>query len=385
MSFREELQKLSVQAAEKRPFIAYEEMTKQTLVIPFLQTLKYDVFNPQEVRPEYIADFGKKKGEKVDYAIFKENIPAIFIECKAVNEELGNHCAQLERYFNSSPEVRLAILTNGIEYRFFTDLDKNNIMDENPFFKFNITALQDNDIEILARFTRDHFETEAVVKYAEELIYTSNLNTKLRELFKSPSEDFIRYLIKDFSDTKITAKVIERFRPIVKKSISMAIVDLVRQGILQQNDADEVTPQPQPDKQSVDQNTAITSEQATEQVLKKQINTTEEELHCLDIIKSILTEAGRDISEINYKDTTAYFGIFNKNFLNWFIRVNLDSHIKYMITRFPIEKVESMITGFTVEQAPKGHGESRVLISSIGDFVRLKDLVINCFDDILEK
>jgi hypothetical protein len=382
MSFREELQKLSVQAAEKRSFIAYEEMAKQTLIIPFLQTLKYDVFNPQEVRPEYIADFGKKKGEKVDYAIFKDYIPVMFIECKSVNEDLSNHCAQLERYFNSSPDVRLAVLTNGIEYRFFTDLDKNNIMDENPFFKFNITALQDNDIEILARFTRDHFETEAVVKYAEELIYTSNLNTKLRELFKTPSEDFIRYLIKDLSDTKITAKIIERFRPIVKKSISLAIVDLVRQGILQQNDAEDIPAQPE--KPVVDQNILTDIVQENENISKKQINTTEEELHCFEIIKSILTDAGRNIAEVNYKDTTAYFGIFNRNSLNWFIRLNLDSHIKYMITRFSIEKVESMITGFTVEQA-KGHGESRVLINSIGDLVKLKELVVSCFDHIAEK
>lgn len=145
MGFREDLQRLSIQASEKRRYIAYEEMTKQTLIIPFLQVLGYDVFNPLEVRPEYIADFGKKKGEKVDYAIFKDTSPIIFIEAKAVNEELNNHCAQLERYFNSSPNVRLAILTNGIEYRFFTDLDKSNIMDDNPFFKFNITALLEND------------------------------------------------------------------------------------------------------------------------------------------------------------------------------------------------------------------------------------------------
>ena len=133
MAFKDELQRLTVQVKERMVHITNEEMTKQALIIPFVQMLGFDVFNPIEVRAEYSADFGNKKGEKVDYALFKDNEPIIFIEAKSVNENLNNHDAQLSRYFNSTTDVKLAVLTNGIEYRFFTDLNANNVMDDAPF------------------------------------------------------------------------------------------------------------------------------------------------------------------------------------------------------------------------------------------------------------
>lgn len=159
MSFREELQKLSVQVIERKKHITNEEMTKQAMIIPFLQVLGYDVFNPLEIKPEFTSDFGKKKGEKVDYAIFKDDKPIIFIEAKAVTDNLDTHDSQLSRYFNATPEVKLAIITNGVLYKFFTDIDSNNVMDENPFATVNITDLSANDIEVLSKFRKDAFET----------------------------------------------------------------------------------------------------------------------------------------------------------------------------------------------------------------------------------
>ncbi|MDD3314687.1 MAG: type I restriction endonuclease [Syntrophaceticus sp.] len=354
-------------------------MTKQALIIPFLQVLGYDVFNPLEVKPEYIADFGKKKAEKVDYAIFKNDIPIMFIEAKAISEELGNHCAQLERYFNATPEVRVAILTNGIEYKFFTDLDKDNIMDENPFFRIDITNFSDPDIDILVQFTRERFDTDLIIKTAEELIYTSNLNTKLRELFKNPPDDFIRYLIKDFSDTRITTNVIDRFRPIVKKSISIAIVELVSEGLFQREE--KGTTEDSIVEEQVKEETGDTPEHG-EEVKKKSIITTEEELRCYEIIRTLLTDTGRDVSELRCKDTTVYFGIYNKNIFGWIVRINLDSSNKHILIKLPVEKAESLAPGFKVEQAPKGQGESRILIESPDDLVQLKDLILECFDSV---
>lgn len=377
MNFKEELKRLSLQVSERQKHVSNEEMTKQALIIPFLQVLGYDVFNPLEVKPEYVADFGKKKAEKVDYAIFKNDVPIMFIEAKAVGEELGNHSAQLERYFNATPEVRVAIITNGIEYKFFTDLDKNNIMDENPFFKANITNISDSDIEILAQFTKERFETDTIVKYAEELIYTSNLNTKLRELFKNPPDEFIRYLIKDFSDTRITTNVVERFRPIVKKSISMAIVELVSQGLFQQNESNqEIT------EQSDENMNEIVAENEPVKP-KKQVITTEEEILCFDIVKKILSNAGRDISQLNNKDTTVYYVIYNKSITNWFLRIILDGTNKHVITKLPVDKAQELAKEFTVEQSPKGHGESRIYINSYEDLSRLPELIIECFDEVV--
>ena len=376
LSFKEELQRLSVQIIERKEHITNEEMTKQALIIPFFQVLGYDIFSPLEVKSEYISDFGKKKGEKVDYAIFKDGKPIIFIEAKAVTENLASHDSQLARYFNATPEVKLAILTNGIIYKFFTDVDANNIMDENPFAIIDIIDLSPNDIEVLARFKKESFETESLVKYAEDLIYTSNLNTKLKELFKNPSDDFIRYLIKDFSDSRITSNVVERFRPIVKKSISNAILDIVSQGIFQQEAAPTEDDKPIP----------IINEDSSdeEQPIKQQATTTEEELKAFEIIKNILETNGKNISELQYKDTLNYFGIHFKSIYNWFMRLRLDNVNKNMIIRLPVETVKAL-SDCKAEQASKAHGEnsSQVFIQSIDDLKKLDRLIIKCYDEVM--
>jgi hypothetical protein len=375
MTFKEELQKLSVQITERKKHITNEEMTKQALIIPFLQVLGYDVFNPLEVKPEYDSDFAKKKGEKVDYAIYKNDKPIIFIEAKVITENPTSHDAQLSRYFNATPEVKLAIITNGITYKFFTDLDTNNIMDDNPFAVIDITDLSSSDIEVLDKFRKEVFETETLVKYAEDLIYTTNLNNKLRELFKNPPDDFIRYLIKDFSDSRITSNVIERFRPIVKKSIQNALLDMVSQGLSQSSSSEEAVTE-----EIVEQDKK--TEEETETKSKKEVTTTIDELKCFNLIKNILLDAGKNISEINYKDTASYFAIFNRNILYWFIRINLDSQNKFIITRLSVGKATQLAKEFKVEPEPKGLGESRLYISCAEDLIKLNELVVECFDDV---
>lgn len=376
MNFKEDLQKLSGQVVERMQHITNEEMTKQALIIPLFQVLGYDVFNPLEVMPEYVADIGRKKGEKVDYAIFKDGMPILFVEAKPVNDDLTRHSAQLARYFNATPDVRFAILTNGIQYKFFTDLNKNNVMDDNSFIKLNITCLKDIDIEILSRFRKCNFITDELLNYASEIIYTSSINKKLNEIFKNPPDEFIRYLIKDFSDTRITTNVIERFRPIVKKSISLALLDIVSQGILKE-EANEVNNE-----------AAATSEDVFEEKTenngstrrKREIITTEDELKSYEMIRELLEHAGKDISGVNYKDTTIYFGIYNNNVTNWFIRLNLDSANKHIITKLPLEKAEQLAGGFKVEPAQKGNGESRIFIEEIENIKELSQLIIECYN-----
>ncbi|RJX19846.1 MAG: DNA polymerase III subunit epsilon [Ammonifex sp.] len=382
MGFKEDIQKLTAQIVERKPHVSNEEMTKQVLIMPFIQALGFDVFNPLEIRPEYMADFGKKKGEKVDYAVFKDGTPVMFIEAKSATESLENHDAQLARYFNATLEVRIAILTNGITYKFFSDLNSANMMDPSPFLELDVTNLTLADIEVLANFRKERFETEALVKYAEELIYTSNLNSKLKELFKNPPDDFIRYLIKDFSDTRITSAVIERFRPIVKKSINLALLEIVSQGLFQQeaNTAESSPVQSQPEEvpgsTSPEEMTGIPSESAGK------VATTEEEQASLAIVKSILEKHGKDASMLGAKDTTAYYAVYKKNIYQWFIRLNLESQNKQFITRLPVEQVQLLASGFKVEQAPKWIGESRVYIGSHNDLIKLEELIIACFDQI---
>lgn len=370
---KEDIMRLSSQVRERKEHVTNEEMTKQSLIIPFLQVLGYDVFNPLEIRPEYTADFGKKKGEKVDYAIFKNGIPIIFIEAKSVQETTSNHSGQLSRYFNATPGVRVGVITNGIEYNFFTDMNKSNIMDENYFYKFDITNPSDSDIEILSCFCKESFETEVIVKYAEELTYTTNLNKKLREIFKNPPDDFIRYLIKDFSDTRITSNVLERFRPIVKKSISQALLELVSQSLQKESE-----PIAQPDSLEED-----IKEDEPEKI-KKSLITTEEELQCFKVVKEIIMSAKRDISSLDYKDTTNYLGVHIKNTNSWFIRFYLGNK-KMIIARITPEKAKTLVGAYKLEAASKGHGDSsRIYIESPNDLYKLKDLIIACYDSVIE-
>ena len=236
MGFKEEIQKLSILINERKPFINNEEMTKQSLVVPFIQVLGYDVFNPQEFKPEYNADYpGKKKDEKVDYAIFKGDEPIMFIEAKSVDITLVNHDGQLSRYFNAVPNTKLGIITNGMEYRFFTDLKTPNVMDETPFLVLNLTSLKDSDIETLAKFKKDTYAKDNLSEFAEELVYTSAIHDTLKYQFKNPTDEFVKFLLKEVGVTRVMAKDIDRFRPIVKKGISNAILEIVSQGLIQQD------------------------------------------------------------------------------------------------------------------------------------------------------
>lgn len=382
MGFKEDFQRLSLQVNERKVHITNEEMTKQALIIPFVQVLGFDVFNPLEVRPEYVADFGKKKGEKVDYALFKDGIPVAFIEAKTVNENLDNHDAQLSRYFNAVPEVKLGILTNGIIYKFFTDLTANNMMDDEPFLVVNMEELRNSDIENLSKFKKDSFDKEFLVKYAEELVYTSTLDDNLRDLLKNPNDEFIRFLIKDLGNTRVTTNVIERFRPIVKKAISNAVLDIVSKGLYQQEDAATKEPDKEQEKQKE-------LKENIDNVINndnkhKVIDTTTEELSVFEMVKEILKKSGRDVQNVIYKDTTEYFSINYQIVTKWFFRINLNSNLKNITTRIDLDTAETLANGFKVDQAPKGRGESRIYIDSYEDIKKLDKLIIACYDDVIK-
>ena len=141
MGFNENLLQLSERILSIKPNILTEEATKMSMIIPFFQLLGYDVFNPLEFCPEYTADVGIKKGEKVDYAIIINGDPAILIECKSCTETLDKHSSQLFRYFGTTT-AKFGILTNGVVYRFYTDLDESNKMDLTPFLEIDMDNLK---------------------------------------------------------------------------------------------------------------------------------------------------------------------------------------------------------------------------------------------------
>ena len=139
--FKDDLKNLGKRVTNLKDNIATEEATKTSLIMPFFASLGYDIFNPTEFVPEFTADVGIKKGEKVDYAVVLDGKPMILVEAKSINEVLTKHDSQLFRYFGTT-ESKFGILTNGKEYKFFTDLDEPNKMDLTPFLSIDITKIK---------------------------------------------------------------------------------------------------------------------------------------------------------------------------------------------------------------------------------------------------
>lgn len=315
--FIEQLKGLSKRVESLRNSIETEEATKTAIVMPFFQILGYDVFNPMEFNPEFTADVGIKKGEKVDYAILHDGLPVILIECKSVNQELTKHDSQLFRYFGTTT-AKFSILTNGIEYKFFTDLEETNKMDSTPFFTFNITELRDAQIHEIAKFKKDAFDVETITSNASELKYLNALKSFLSEQFENPSEDFVRYLVGEIYEGVKTKAAIEKFTPIIKRGLKQIINEQVNDKL---NAA----------LKSTNENKIIIEEPEVDTSNDDGIITTEEELECYAISKVILKDT-IDIDRIYYRDNKSYFNILiDDSIRKWVMRVFFEKNRNYII------------------------------------------------------
>lgn len=226
MNVKETLEMLNQVIAENSELIKNEESTKQFLILPFLRGLGFDTYSPKEVTPEFTADF-HKKNEKVDYAISLDDEPRIFVEAKSMHTKIVKNAPQLSRYFSTFPSVKLGILTNGIEYHFFTDLTNANIMDNKPFFIFSITDYTDEDFEHLIKFSKNVYDEEIIKALAESLIYLQSFKSVIKEILEAPSDDFIKFVIKERFKFKVTQQFIQASRPLVQKSIQETISEVI--------------------------------------------------------------------------------------------------------------------------------------------------------------
>jgi hypothetical protein len=300
MDFKDAIKQLSERVLKLKDNILTEEATKNAFIMPFINVLGYDVFNPLEVVPEMTCDIAMKKGEKIDYAIIKEGEPILLIECKHWAQDLNLHDNQLIRYFNVS-KAKFGILTNGITYRFYTDLIEPNKMDEKPFLEVDITDLKDNQIEELKKFHKSYFDVDNVLSSANELKYTGELKAILAKEFVNPSPDFVKYFAKQVYDGIITAKLLEQFTSLTKKSISTYINDLISERLKSALNTEETV-------SSQEKSVPSNVEQATEDGSDNKIITTEEEIESYIIVKSILRPF-IDISRVVYRDAQTYFAV----------------------------------------------------------------------------
>jgi len=337
MDFKDLLKQISERAEKLRENLQTEEATKNALIMPFISALGYDVFNPLEVVPEYTCDIGTKKGEKIDYAIIKDNEPIILIECKHCEQDLTLHDNQLLRYFHVS-KAKFGILTNGLKYRFYTDLDTINKMDEKPFLEIDILDIKDFHVEELKKFHKSNFSVESILSSASELKYTNELKRIINEEFNSPSSEFVKLFAKRvYSGGIITNKIMEQFTDLVKKSLSVYVNDKINERL-----KSALSSEPKQETQKQDEQPQETEE-------GDGIITTIEELQAFTIVKSILRDKV-DISRIIYKDTIGYFGITLDNFKKTFCRLRLDGKNKTIAildenkkeTKYPINTIDDI-------------------------------------------
>lgn len=338
MDFKDTILQLADRIAKQKDAITTEEGTKNAFIMPMIASLGYDIFNPFEVVPEMDCDLIKKKGEKIDYAIMKDDSPILLIECKHCNQNLNLHDTQLQKYFVAS-NARFGVLTNGIEYRFYTDLEKVNLMDEKPFLIVNMLDLSENDIEQLKKFHKSYYNESDILSTASELKYTTEIKSILNREFVSPTPNFVKFFIRQVYDGQATQKVVEQFAPIVKKSITSVVNDIIsdRLNVAIKSGEQQDVPAAQEEIQPVEDDALPDGVVAMDK--ENGIITTQEEIDAYNIIRSILRKF-ISANKIVYKDFKTYFAIGIENPSYWWIcRLSFGSRKKSIY--FPTEDYKS--------------------------------------------
>lgn len=351
MEFFEKLNSLSAKIRQQASAIKTEEATKNAFVMPFINTvLGYDVFDPREVTPEFVCDIGTKKGEKIDYAILKDGEVQILIECKKIGEPLNiNHASQLFRYFHTT-NARISILTNGQTYKFFTDLDAPNKMDEKPFLELDLLDIDEHAVPELIKLTKSAFDVESIVSAAGELKYVSQIKKEIALQFTKPDDDFVKFFASRVYEGMITQKVREQFAELTRKAVAQFLNDQINDRL-----KSAMSGAIQPSYPAV---TAVPTDAANEKVddsAEDKIMTTLEELEGYHIVKAIVRSVV-DAKRIIQRDTQSYFGIL------------LDDNNRKPICRLHFNRSQKYLGIFDQDK-----NETRHPISSLDDIYEFSD------------
>lgn len=300
MDLVDHLQQIAARIPGQLAHLLTEEATKNALVLPVLNGLGYNVFDPTEVVPEFTADVGTKKGEKVDYVIMRDGKPAILIECKQAGSKLHiNHASQLFRYFTVT-DARFAILTNGLDYQIYTDIEAPNKMDEKPFFEFSMLSLDSKTMEEIRKFSKGSFDLQNILSTASELKYSKQIQLLLASELETPTEEFVRLFAKQFYGGVFTTSVKAQFTHLVGEAFREFIKSRVNQRIQSALDGNISIPEP---VITIPSATTVTKDEDGEEVV-----TTEEEREAFQIVRAILSKHVKP-SRVVMRDTKSYCGV----------------------------------------------------------------------------
>ncbi len=340
MDLIDRLSELAARAEKLRSQLLTEEATKNALVMPFLNALGFDVFNPLEVVPELTADVGVKKGEKVDYAIMQDGSPIMLFECKVVGTNLEKITpSQLYRYF-SVTDARFGVLTDGITYQFFSDLESPNKMDSRPFFEFNLFELTPHVAEQLKKFAKEQFDIDNILSTAADLKYTKGIKRLLNEEWLNPSEEFVRLFASRVYDGRMTQAVKDQFAQITKKAFHDFVSDHVNRRLKSALDSEG-------------EHRLLPGEDAEPSASTEQddvLETTEDEIEAFFIVKSIVREVVRP-DRVYMRDTQSYCGVLlDDNNRKPVCRLFFNGSQKWLglvdeakkVTRVPIQQLDEI-------------------------------------------
>lgn len=345
MDFKDCIIKLAERISKQKDAVKTEEATKTSFIMPMIAAWGYDIFDPFEVIPEMDCDLAKRS-DKIDYAIQKDGKTIILIECKQCSVNLNLHDTQLAKYYAAS-NARFGVLTNGIEYRFYADLEKNNIMDEIPFLVVDITDMSDNDMEQLKKFHKSYFNESDILSTAQELKYSTEIRKIIKEELETPSTELVKLFAKRTYNWSITQKVIDQLTPIVKKSFSDVINDIIQDRLkIASNVEHEEEKQDRQEFQASDDG----------------IVTTEEEIDAYNIIKSIIRKEV-SLENVTYKDLKSYFVISVYKQIYWICRLRFGYRKKYITL-------------------PQGayNGETYIEIQNVDDIFNYSDKIIEALN-----
>ena len=351
MDLIEKLEDIAHRIQKTKNQVETEEATKTAFVMPFLSALGYDVFNPLEVIPEYTADLGTKKGEKVDYCILQDGKPAIIIECKHWKEPLNVHTSQLHRYFHVLTS-RFAIITNGIDYQFYSDLEEANKMDDKAFFEFSFENINENVAGELKKFQKQNFDVDSILDTASDLKYSKAIKELLSSELKAPSDDFVKHFASRVYNGRITSKIQEQFQLLVQKSSKQLITDMVsdRLKTALTNEQEESKTQ----IQEVEEKVADAAEE---------IVTTEEEMEAFRIIQAIARKK-ISLDRLFFRDHKRYFGVI------------VDDNNRKPLCRFWFNSRNKYISVFGADKK-----EEKVMIDSLEDIYQHDEKILQTLDN----
>ena len=228
MDFPQKVKDLARRSKHASQHALTEEATKTAVILPLIQVLGFDVFSLDDVVPEFVADVGVKKGEKVDFAIKIDGKVNILVEAKPISMSLGSaQFNQLYRYF-AVTEAKLALLTNGRELWFFSDVDEPNKMDKKPFFKFDLQSFEDAEVADLSRFQKDEFSMETILEAACNLKYASAAASYIRKQLAGPDDEFVKLVGRQIHEGMLTKNVVEQLKPAIQAALDLVIRDRIQ-------------------------------------------------------------------------------------------------------------------------------------------------------------